>query len=114
MPTPTASQSDVKYTEQQILNRAFDPTYQAIVVENIESNPAGTEAYRKVTDLLAVKVTVSGSVTYVGEAVIGSAQSAAVWRCKKIDETTGTIITWADSNSNFDNVATDLTTLTYG
>jgi hypothetical protein len=62
---------------------------------------------------LAVKVTVSGSVTYVAKAAIGSAQSAAVWQCQKIDETTGTVITWADGNANFDNVATDLTALSY-
>jgi len=62
---------------------------------------------------MAVKVTVSGSVTYVGVAAPGSAQSSAVWQCKKVDETTGTVVTWADSNANFDNVATDLTALTY-
>jgi len=62
---------------------------------------------------LAVKTTVSGAVTYTAEAQPGSLQSDAVWRCHKIDTTTGTVITWADGNGNFDNIATDLTVLTY-
>ena len=61
----------------------------------------------------AVKITVSGTTTYVGKAAAGSAQASAVWQCQKIDESSGMVITWADSNTNFDNVATDLTALTY-
>lgn len=61
----------------------------------------------------ATKITTSGSVTYVALAAVGSAQSSAVWQVKKIDESSGTIITWADGNDNFDNVATDLTSLSY-
>lgn len=61
----------------------------------------------------ATKITVSGSVTYVAKAAVGSAQGSAVWQVQKIDETTGTVITWADGNAEFDNVATDLTALTY-
>jgi hypothetical protein len=64
-------------------------------------------------DYYAVKVTVSGTITYVALALPGTAQSTAKWQVKKVDETTGTIITWADGNADFDNVATDLTALTY-
>lgn len=49
----------------------------------------------------------------MAKAEAGSSQSDAVWRAKKIDETSGIIITWADGDTNFDNVATDLTALTY-
>src|SRR3990167_3174605 len=62
---------------------------------------------------LAIKFTTSGSYTYIGFATPGVAQSTAEWRCMKIDETLGMVITWADGNSNYDNVATDLTALTY-
>lgn len=62
---------------------------------------------------MALKVTVSGSVTYVGTSLPGTAQSAALWQAQSIDTTTGVIIKWADGNPSFDNVATDLTTLTY-
>ena len=61
----------------------------------------------------ALRLTTVGSVDYVGEADTGTATSAALWRAKKVDSTSGIIITWADGNANFDNVATDLTTLTY-
>lgn len=68
---------------------------------------------KTVQALLAVRVVTAGSVTYVGEAQIGSASSSAVWRVKKIDTTTGTIVTWADGNEAFDNVFDDYATLTY-
>lgn len=60
---------------------------------------------------LAVKITQSGGYTYIGEAVPGTAQATAAWRCQRIDSTGTTI--WADGNGNFDNVATDLTALSY-
>ena len=61
----------------------------------------------------ALKMTTVGDVDYIGEAAVGTATSAALWRAKKVDSTSGILITWADGNANFDNVATDLTTLTY-
>lgn len=64
-------------------------------------------------DNYSVKVTVSGAVTYIGKALVGTPQASALWQCKKIDETTGTVITWADGDDKFDNLATDLTALTY-
>jgi len=64
-------------------------------------------------DTLAMKITVVDSITYVGVAAPGTAQATAKWQCKKIDETIGIVITWADGNENFDNVATDLTALSY-
>lgn len=60
---------------------------------------------------LAVKITASGGYTYIGEAAAGSAQSSAVWRACRIDST-GSVL-WADGNPRFDNVATDLTALSY-
>jgi len=48
--------------------------------------------------------TTTTSVTYVGKAAIESATSSAVWQIKKIDETTGIVITWADGDDLFDNV----------
>lgn len=62
---------------------------------------------------LATKVTVVGDVTYVGVAAPGTSEASAVWQCKKIDQSSGTVVTFADGNSNYDNVATDLTALTY-
>jgi len=61
----------------------------------------------------ASKITVVGSVTYIAIAAPGTAQATAKWQVKKIDETTGVVITWADGNGKFDNKATDLTALSY-
>ena len=61
----------------------------------------------------ATKITTSGLITYVATAAPGTAQSSAAWQVKKIDETSGMVITWADGDANFDNVATDLAALSY-
>ena len=102
-------------TELEILNFGLD-------VEEV--NPptslrgqlewTGTGWVRKNTNLVSKKITVSGDNTYVASAPIGSAQASAVWQVKKIAVVgSDTTITWADGDSNFDNVATDLTVLTY-
>lgn len=63
----------------------------------------------------AMKITVSGSYTYIGKAELGTTQATAKWQCKRIDESVAnsTVITWCDGDDKFDNVATDLTALTY-
>ena len=62
---------------------------------------------------LQVDDTTTESVTYVGEANAGSDTSDSVWKVKKIDETTGVIVTWADGDTNFDNIWDNFATLTY-
>jgi len=112
MPTPTSSQSDTKYSEQQILNRSFDPDFQMIAVEGMEYDPSG--AYkRKTTSDLATKIVISGTDIYVGKAAIGSATSSAVWQVKKIDTASDIIIKWADGNASFDNVMDNAASLSY-
>ena len=74
-----------------------------------------TEQAFKFIDLpdYAMKITYSGAYTYIGSAPIGTAESAAAWKCLRIDETSGFKMTWSDGDPNFDNVATDLTALSY-
>lgn len=55
----------------------------------------------------------TGGVVYVGYADPGTATSAASWRIKKIETSNYPITTWADGNSNFDNVYDNRTSLTY-
>ena len=63
---------------------------------------------------MATKVTEVGSTTYVATARPGTAQATAEWQAYRVVESGGdTVITWADGNTNFDNVATDLTALSY-
>ena len=66
------------------------------------------------TKLYAVRLDeVSTTLNYVGEAVPGTADGAAAWRIKKIDMTSGVVLTWADGNTNFDNIWSNRAGLTY-
>lgn len=53
------------------------------------------------------------NVMYVGQAAIGSITSAAVWQIKKVDTTSGLVITWAGSG-NFTQIWDNRVGLTYG
>lgn len=57
----------------------------------------------------------SASTTiYIGEAVIGSASSSAVWRIQKIITSTGsTSITWAAGSDTFTNIWDNRASLSY-
>lgn len=58
---------------------------------------------------------VSGSLTYVGEATPDSAEGDAVWRIKRLDESVvnDLIILWADGTSDFSKVWDDRASLAY-
>ena len=52
------------------------------------------------------------NMIYIGEAVPGTATSAATWRIKRLDVTVGLIIQWADSG-DFTQVWDNRASLTY-
>jgi hypothetical protein len=55
-----------------------------------------------------------GTTTYLGYADAGSLTSAPLWAIKKIDEVGADVsITWADGNTNFDNIWDNRLSLTY-
>lgn len=60
-----------------------------------------------------MKITESGSYTYVAYANPGTAESEAAWKVMRLDNSSGLTVKWADKNTNFDNVATDLTLLDF-
>lgn len=114
----TKNKSDIARSEQVVLNGSVDDDFDVIVVEGLEYNPASTPTLeRKITENLAVRTdsATTANVTYVGKAAIGSATSSAVWQVQKVDETTTNtaIITWADGNSNFDNIWDNRASLSY-
>lgn len=111
MPTPNRPLSQNKYPEQYMDNSSFDEDFGINMVGIVGYD--GQTMQRTTADAVAVKVTVSGSITYVGIAAPGTTQATAKWQCKKIDESSGTVVTFADGNASFDNTATDLTALTY-
>jgi hypothetical protein len=101
-----------KYTSQYIDNMSFDETFLEATVLPVESD--GTNLLRSTTKQVAKKITVSGDNTYIAVAPIGTLQATAGWQAKKIAVSGGdTVITWADGDANFDNVATSLTALSY-
>ena len=57
---------------------------------------------------------VGGGVTYIGEAIPGTALSAATWRIKRMTEVDPDLtIEWADGNHAFDNVWNNRASLSY-
>lgn len=104
----TASLGSVQYT---FFESDTNTTYEWKGTKWVQTKSNGSQNF--IDGALALKTTIAGSVTYLAEAAPGTTQAASAWRVQKIDTTTGTVITWADGNSNFDNVATDLTALTY-
>lgn len=55
----------------------------------------------------------SATVTYVGKADPGTATSSALWQIQKIDTSSGTVITWADGDGDFDNEWDNRASLSY-
>ena len=98
---------------QELQNLSFDTATNTFVFQQVGFD--GSNVVRGTTDLVAKKITTDGTITYIASAAAGSAQSSAVWQVQKVDETDSdnVVITWADGNTNFDNVATDLTSLSY-
>jgi hypothetical protein len=100
----------IQHTSQAIDNWSFDDTLKVSMVEIINADGSLSSGGYKG----AKKITASGTTTYIASAPAGTAQASALWQVKKISVSgNDTLIQWADGNLNFDNVATDLTTLTY-
>lgn len=85
------------------------------MAEHGRSGGVSTGQPFKFTDSVnyAIKITESGSFTYVAWANPGTLESEAKWKCMKMDDSAGLVITWANGRTNFENIATDLTALTY-
>ena len=86
----------------------------------IEINPATEEKQDAIISALwwawldlLLDDTSTANITYVWDATIWSATSSAVWRIKRLDETTGLSLWWADWNDNFDNIWDNRTSLSY-
>jgi len=62
----------------------------------------------------AIIIEVTGFSTYVGKAHPGAATADGVWKINRIIVVGGTtIITWADGNTNSDNIWDNRASLTY-
>jgi len=107
----TKSTPTIKNSVQNNIGSSFDEDFGVLATEGLGYD--GVNLQRLGADNMAVKITVSGTDKYVGLAKPGTAQATAKWQVMKIDTASGTVITWADGDSDFDNVATDLPVLSY-
>jgi hypothetical protein len=112
MSTPNRTgKTGISESEQTILNHSFDKDFATSVNQPLGFD--GVNLQRQNADNLATKIEVSGKITYIAMAAPGTTEDTAKWQCKAIDETTGVVITWADGDANFDNLATDISSLDY-
>lgn len=107
-----ASQTPIHESEQNVLNKSFNPTTGLLQVETMGTDGVGSRV--ETSAITSVKITKVGLTTYIGKAAPGTLQATAKWQCKKIhnDGAGTTTITWAGGGA-FNQVATDLTSLTY-
>jgi len=107
----TKAPDKINKSTQEMQNLGFDTEFNVPVSHGLGYD--GLTLQRVIASSVALKITESGSNTYIAIASPGTAQATARWQCRKIDESSGIVITWADGDANFDNVATDLTALSY-
>ena len=85
------------------------------ILKKLATNPAPVSVSGSIT--LAPTATrydaVSSVLAYLGVAVPGTATSAAAWTIRKLDFTSGVVITWAGGTSAATNVWDNRASLTY-
>lgn len=100
------------YSLNHIANQGFDQEFQVPVTEVLGYD--GVALQRMRANALNMKITTVSDITYIGFAAPGTAEATAKWQCLKIvSGDPDSTIKFADGDSNFDNVATDLTALSY-
>lgn len=61
-----------------------------------------------------VRIDTVSTTYYVGRALVGTAESSALWQIKKIVDSSGDVtITYADGDSRYDNIWDNRLSLTY-
>jgi hypothetical protein len=102
-----------RLSEQIILEKVYDTVLKALVIAQYGYD--GQSFQRMTAEAMNRKIVKVGSVTYIAQAAPGTAESTAKWQAYMVDSSVEgtTLITWADGDANFDNVATNLSGLTY-
>ena len=98
-----------RVSEQTILEKAFDPTYN--VIRTSPYGSSGDNLQRALSNTLQIYAVSSGGYDYFCFAAPGTALATAKWQVIQLDGS-GNLM-YADANANFDNVATDPTLLNY-
>lgn len=93
--------------DAQVSRTSANADYSSIAVDDVGRPIVASAAYSTRID------EASATVTYIGNALCGSVTSAAVWQIKKIDSASGTSITFADGDPQFNNIWDNRAALTY-
>lgn len=104
--------SNTTHTSQHIDNESFNAQFSMAQTIGLDYDPSGG-LRPGITKSIATKIKIDGTNLYVGKAAIGSSLSASVWQVKKIDTSSGVLITWANGDAEFDNKMDAPETLTY-
>ena len=114
------SKSHISESEQEILKKSRDDKYEVLAVETLKELAISSELgslYRTSVDgnevAMRLDKTTTPDVIYQGWAAPGTLTSAASWKIRKMDLTSGVIITWADGNTYFDNIFNNRENLSY-
>ena len=99
----------VPYSENWRGNSSFDKVLQ--VNAYLPLGFDGQNLVRQEADDQQMKLVESGSYIYTCLAGVGTTEATAKWKVFRVDAT-GNLM-YADANSNYDNVATDPTVLSY-
>lgn len=126
MAKPTGPSGKIKFLLQEMFNRSFDSDFNINTVEMIGYDGTNLQRIKVNADGEMVIDTSGGeqalniqvdsgdaNIEYIGKAAIASATSAAVWQVKKVNITTGTVITWADGDDSYDNIFDNREALSY-
>lgn len=101
--------------ENEIAIQEHDGVYDVKKTSQFMDNGDGTLVRQHVgTYATQIQIdSVDVNVQYIGRAVLGSLTSAPVWQIQKLNENTGTVITWADGDNAFDNIWDNRELLSY-
>ena len=97
------------YSEVHIDNQSFDAEFQTSVTQPLGYD--GVNLQRQDADNMALKIVNDGTYDYIGMAAPGTATGTAKWKVMRIDSSGN--IAFADGNSNFDNIVTNMASLSY-
>lgn len=103
------SQVGVGATPQYLQNRSFDPEFGTFIFQSMGFD--GQNIQRPNGENLQMRVVESGGYTYFCFAAPGTALASELWQVFRMDDT-GNLL-YADGDANYDNAATDPTTLSY-
>ena len=100
--------SSTEKSEQKVLNWSFDEEFKVLVTEGLGYD--GQNLQRNPAKALKTVLYADSNYDYICEAAPGTLVATAKWRVTRVSKLTGNV-DYADGNANFDNSATDLSTV---